>query len=41
VTFEQNALKRVVAYVENQKQHHTAGKLSPKMERTADWEKHP
>jgi putative transposase len=37
LTFARSDLKRVVAYVENQKQHHADGKLSPKMERTADW----
>ena len=39
LTFSQGDLKRVVTYVENQKQHHAiGGHLSPKMERTADWE---
>ena len=39
LTFAQNALNSVVNYVENQKQHHAVGgHLSPKMERTADWE---
>ena len=37
LTFAQNALGSVVAYVENQKQHHAlGGHLSPKMERAAD-----
>jgi putative transposase len=38
LTFAQSDLERVVTYVENQKRHHADGKLSPKMERTADWE---
>ena len=38
LTFAQSDLKRGVTYVENQKWHHADGKLSPKMERTADWE---
>jgi len=38
LTFAQSGLHRVVTYVENQKRHHAGGKLSPKMERAADWE---
>ena len=39
LTFAQNDLIRVVTYVEDQKQHHAiGGRLSPKMERTADWQ---
>ncbi len=38
LTFAQHDLKRIVTYVENQKQHHAGGHLSPKMERIADWE---
>jgi putative transposase len=38
LTFAQSDLKRIVTYVENQKRHHADGKLSPKMERAADWE---
>ena len=38
LTFAQHDLERIVTYVENQKRHHNDGKLSPKMERTADWE---
>ena len=42
LTFAQGALDRIVAYVENQKQHHAlGGDLLPKMERTADWERKP
>ncbi|MGI4787822.1 MAG: IS200/IS605 family transposase [Janthinobacterium lividum] len=39
LTFARSALDRIILYVENQKQHHAVGGLlSPKMERTADWE---
>ena len=38
LTFTSNDLPRIVRYVDRQKEHHAAGKLSAKMERAADWE---
>ena len=38
LTFAMANLPRIVHYVDHQKEHHASGKLSPKMERAADWE---
>ena len=38
LTFTSNDLPRIVRYVDRQKEHHTTGKLSAKMECAADWE---
>jgi hypothetical protein len=38
LTFAQKDLKRVVAYVLNQKEHHQNNTLSPQMERTDEHE---
>jgi putative transposase len=38
LTFAYADLPRIIDYITRQKQHHAAGKLSPKMERAADWE---
>ncbi len=40
LTFTQNDLPRIVCYVDRQKERHALGKLSPKLERAADWEQH-
>jgi putative transposase len=36
VTFGENSLPRVVAYIENQRQHHAGGTLWPTLERITD-----
>jgi putative transposase len=41
MTFALDDLPRIVHYVDRQKERHAAGKLSAKMERTADWERLP
>lgn len=38
LTFTSNDLPRIVRYVDRQKEHHAARRLSAKMEVTADWE---
>ncbi len=38
LTFTQDDLPRIVRYVDRQKERHALGKLSPKLERAADWE---
>ena len=38
LTFASDGLPRVTRYIDCQKAHHAAGRLSPKMERAADWE---
>jgi REP element-mobilizing transposase RayT len=40
LTFTQDELPRIIRYVERQKERHALGKLSPKLERAADWEQH-
>ena len=40
LTFTQDDLPRIVHYVDRQKERHAAGKLSPKLERAADWEQY-
>ena len=41
LTFTQDDLPRIIRYVERQKDRHAVGKLSPKLERAADWEQRP
>ena len=41
LTFAHADLSRIISYIAGQKQHHADSKLSPKMERTADWENLP
>ena len=38
ITFAEDNLPRIVSYIDRQKERHALGKLSPKMERAADWE---
>ena len=38
LTFTQGDLPRIVRYVDNQKERHALGRLSPKLEYAADWE---
>ena len=40
LTFDLERLPRVVNYVDHQKERHASGRLSGKMEYTADWEAH-
>lgn len=39
LTFASDDLPRVARYIDRQKSHHAAGRISPKMERAADWER--